>query len=105
MEHEFPFGAFRPGKKKQNHRFSCSVASGNLPREPTTKKVLFHLLFNQTFRFVNGKQPLSLSLGEGEGRGRGRGPDKTGNLEMLMDVAKYIKKTELFYYNLNKILH
>ena len=67
MEHEFPFGAFCPGKKKQNHRFSCSVASGNLPREPATKKVLFHLLFNQTFRFVNGKQPLSLSLGGGGG--------------------------------------
>ena len=67
MEHEFPFGAFRPGKKKQNHRFSCSVASGNLPRKPATKKVLFHLLFNQTFRFVNGKQPLSLSLGGGGG--------------------------------------
>ena len=72
MEHEFPFGAFRPEKKKQNHRFSCSVASGNLPREPATKKVLFHLLFNQTFRFVNGKQPLSLPLGGGGGGGAGK---------------------------------
>ena len=43
--------------------------------------------------------------GGGGGRGRGRVPDKTGNWEMLMDVAKYVKKTKLFYYNLNKILH
>ena len=49
--------------------------------------------------------PCLFLWGEGEGRGRGRGPDKTGNLEMLMDVAKCIKKTELLNYNLNKILH
>ena len=49
VEHEFPFGKFRP--ERQDKRFRCSVALGNSPR------LELHLLSNRIFRerFVNGK--------------------------------------------------
>ena len=63
VEHEFPFGTFRPQKKKtglpyQMFRCSRKFSTG------TTQKVVFHLVSNRIFRilFVHGKQPKSSSF-------------------------------------------
>ena len=57
MEHEFPFGRFRPEKTGlpfQMFRCSRKFSAG------TTQDVLFHLLSNRIFwkLFENGKQPI-----------------------------------------------
>ena len=60
MNHEFPFGTFRP--EKQDYLFRCSVVPGNFPLE-RLKKPCFIYFFPAEFcgkRFVNGKQPVIL---------------------------------------------
>ena len=68
IEQEFPFGAIRPEK----NRTTYSVVP-LLPEiyHRNDQRSLVPFTFQPVFRFVNGKQPLSLSLGVEEGRGRG----------------------------------
>ena len=52
-QHEFPFRAFRPGKRDK--LFKCSVAPGNLPLEQPKKcSIYFPTGFSGN---LNGKQP------------------------------------------------
>ena len=37
VEHEFPFGTFRPQKKNQDYLIRCFVAPGNFPLERPKK--------------------------------------------------------------------
>ena len=58
MDHEFPFGIFRP--EKQDYLFRCSVARGNFPLERLETEpcsIYFPAGFSRKF-FVNGKQPV-----------------------------------------------
>lgn len=86
LEHEFPFGAFRPEKKKTEPPFQLFHCFRKFTTG-TTKKVLFHLLFNQIFRFVNGKKPLTLSFGGGGGE-EVEFPARLGNADGCRKIYK-----------------
>ena len=61
MEHEFPFGIFRPEKHDEGGRvFRCSVTPGNLPMERPKCHVPFSFQtdFPETFCKINSKQPF-----------------------------------------------
>ena len=57
MEHEFPFGIFRP--EKQDYLIRCSVVLGNFPLERPKKSCSIHFPtgFSEK-RFVNDKQSV-----------------------------------------------
>ena len=56
IEHEFPFGTFRP--EKQDYLFRRFVTPGNFPPK-RPKKFVLYLLSNRIFQksFENGEQP------------------------------------------------
>ena len=62
MEHSFLFGIFRPVKRDYLFSFQMFRCSRKFSAG-TTKKVMFHLLYNRIFRnlFVNGKQTTSVA--------------------------------------------
>ena len=68
-----------PSGKKQNHLFSCSIASGNLPQERPKKScpIYFSTRFF-VWKMVNSLWLFLSGRGGGEGQGRGRVPGKTG---------------------------